>query len=280
MRIDAQSFTSAREQLEEAILERSKPVHTESWQGIDISKRPEMRTHELLNVSLEVPLGGVEYLGHWRRDVRPNLPWADDHFAERVCGAPINPGREWLNWPWGKNAEKFLDANGQFNHNYMERYWPRNAAQVKTPTYTPTDYWQALDRVSHTGYRVGLRGCYGDLESLVRLLADEPLTRQAWLPIFFPEDTGNADGNARKPCTLGYQIIVREERAHIFYPLRSCDFVRHYHDDVYMTIRLLLWVIEQCRSLNPYWKKVRPGTYTMHMTSLHVFENDMRELGQ
>lgn len=60
------------------------------------------------------------------------------------------------------------------------------------------------------------------------------------------------------------------------YYLRSCDFVRHFRDDVYLSIRLLLWVLEQCRLANPEmgWEDIKPGTFTMHITSLHCFETD------
>ena len=52
-----------------------------------------------------------------------------------------------------------------------------------------------------------------DYRTRVGRTVKEPHTRQAWIPLFFPEDTGVGDGG-RKPCTLGYQIIVREGNAH------------------------------------------------------------------
>ena len=80
----------------------------------------------------------------------------------------------------------------------------------------------------------------------------------------------------RVPCSLGYHFIMRNDELHIVYYLRSCDFVRHFRDDVYMTIRLLLWVLEQCRltTQDHPWDNVKTGTLTMHMTSLHIFKAD------
>jgi thymidylate synthase len=227
-----------------------------------------MQTIELLNVSFTMPLMGITNLDYWRQDVRPNLPWADKHFEERVCGEPINPGVEWANWPWGKNAEKFLDDRGMFDHNYMERYWPKVAGKWNKPTSYPGE----VDLSQLPTHR-GVRGEYGDMMDLVRLLANEPLTRQAWIPIFFPDDTGIGDGG-RKPCSLGYQFIVRDRSLHIYYPLRSCDFIRHFNDDIYLTLRLGLWVIEECQKLNPEWDNIKPGSLSMHCTSLHIFRND------
>lgn len=261
-------------------------VHTERWQGADISKRPDMVTHEVLNWHCDVPLFGEMSLDQYRLDIEPNLPWADNHFLERVGGEPLNPGVEWANWPWAASADKFREGGGKFNHTYMERLWPRWARQTSGGKLGTPEQSYGARRLPSAGQweqtlipHLGINGrFYGDLQDLVELLAFEPLTRQAWIPLFFPEDTGVGDGG-RKPCTLGYQFIRRGDQVHIYYPLRSCDFIRHFRDDVYLAIRLLLWVIEQCKVINPEaWKDAEPGHYVMHCTSLHVFANDYREM--
>jgi hypothetical protein len=273
--IQCKSFADVRTILAAKILEAPK-VRTERWQGVDATKNPALVSYELRNVEIEVPLQGDVDLDYWRADIRPNLPWADDHFKERVCGEPLNPGEQWKNWPWANSADRHRLENQRFNHTYMERLWPKWAGM-------------AFDHVVQYGVRrmpggrqmprQGINGNYGDLQDLVELLANEPYTRQAWIPLFFPEDTGRGDGG-RKPCTLGYQVLVRDDgdgaRAHIWYPLRSCDLIRHWADDCYMAVRLLLWIIMQCQIRRPdLWTGVLPGTYAMHCTSLHIFENDM-----
>lgn len=246
----------------------AKRVHTARWQGADVSKKPDMATRELLNISMSVSLPDTTDLDYYQQDIQPNLPWADNHFEERVSGRPLNPGQTWREWPWALSADKFRsDASGDepiFNHTYMERYWPKEAGHIsETRNFSNGDI-----------PRFGIRHEYGDLADLLVLLADEPDTRQAYIPIFFPEDTGKGDGG-RKPCTLGYQFIVRDNRLHVYYPMRSCDYVRHLRDDIYLTVRLLLWVLSQCQMLNPApWRHITPGTFTMHCTSLHMFEND------
>jgi hypothetical protein len=190
-------------------LAQSHKVHTEKWQGVDIGDKPEMVSYELMNYTFTHDLQGKVDLQHWRHDVQPNLPWADDHFEERVCGKPINPGVEWANWPWGGNAAKFLDKQGQFNHNYMERYWCKYAG-TSGPTRDAEHFdlrsclysWRGV-----TPHR-GIRNEYGDLNDLVQSLARNPLSRQEWFPIFHPEDVGEVIGG-RKPCSLGYQFWVR-----------------------------------------------------------------------
>lgn len=388
------SFTDVFLSLDQHFRLHSQLVHTEKWQGMDIRKKPEAATYELMNVCFSVPMA-TESLEWYRQAIKPNLPWADDHFLERVCGEPLNPGKEWRNWPWALSADNFregprgplipihdwaylagmIDGEGciyfrdtphfqgkiivyqsdpavlhylhelfkvgkvvrqsdhptelnsrihknemwrwqisaiaevtwvlenvvsllrikkdkavamserlkyrqteegvredagaprkllwgkewepRFNHSYMSRYWPKK-----------------LDSGSDMR---GHHWAYGDLNDVVELLHQEPLTRQAWMPIFFPEDTGIGDGG-RKPCTLGYQFLLRGAKLHIYYPLRSCDYYRHFRDDIYLTIRLLLWVLDRLREKNRHWNAVTPGDYTMHCTSLHLFRNDYHQM--
>lgn len=262
-------------------------IHTEKWQGVDISRKPEMATYEMLNYVFRVALYG-EDITQYQADIRPNLPWAEDHFLERVCGEPLNPGKEWANWPWGNHADKFRDEDGQFNHNYMERYWPKHAGNTDQGELKDTDLdpsYVARMRAElpdytpkHVYQNRGIRYPYGDLNDLVNQLLKEPNTRQAYMPIFFPEDTGAVHGG-RVPCTLGYHFIHRMGYLHINYYLRSCEVYRHFRDDCYLTVRLLLWVLDELRKKDPSkWMNVKPGIYSMYITSFHCFKNDMASL--
>jgi hypothetical protein len=272
-------FDAVLNQVRDAMRE-APVVHADRWQGMVVADSPMGRMIELHDVDLCVDLQGDEGLDHWRHDVRPNLPWADDHFLERVGGEPLNPGVQWANWPWGRSANRFRAADERFNHSYMERLWPRFArathdGRLHEVRGSESRRYPANDDLE--GHR-GIGWRYGDLQDLVELLAREPGTRQAWIPLFFPEDTGYGDGG-RKPCTLGYQMILRGERLHMYYPLRSCDFVRHLRDDVYLAVRLLLWTLERLRQHDAaFWDTVKPGLFHLHATSLHCFEHDRRNL--
>lgn len=242
----------------------SQPVHTEKWQGLEISERPEAEMREQLFVDFVSPIP-TEDLRQLARAIEPNLPWADNHFVqERVSGHPKNPGETWKDWPWGLSADSHRTEGEKFNHTYAERYWPKFAGMT---------HGGILESSHELSAREGIRYTYGDLEDLVDLLAREPLTRQAYLPIFFPEDTGVVHGG-RIPCTLGYHFIHRNGYLHIVYYIRSCDIYRHFRDDIYLTIRLLLWVLDRLRERDSSWGTVRPGMLRMHIVSLHCFVND------
>ena len=245
-------------------------VAVATWQSI---KAPQPMV-EVRNVSFTLDLPSTD-LEVYRKALMPNLPWADEHFVkERVSGDPINPGTTWRIWPYSRSANTHRregEQDPQFDHSYAERYWPKFAGT------TPTG---VLEETPPEGSgRQGYRFPYGDLDDLVEVLLDDPLTRQAYLPIWFPEDLGACRQHKRVPCTLGYHFILREGRLHCVYFMRSCDYIRHFRDDLYLTIRLLLWVLDQCSLADPAkWADVLPGDFTVHLTSLHMFESDRNAL--
>ncbi len=256
------NFNKVLKDLEEYFEHDSMLVHTDSWQGTKIKGNSQAQMCEVLHESLRVEMGHRE-LDIYREQIKPNLPWADNHFLERVGGQPLNPGVEWANWPWGNSADSHRDKFGQFNHNYMERYWPKYAGKTQDGT---VEGKRIRGTIPMNNY--GIRHEYGDLWDLVQLLMDDPSTRQAYLPIWFPEDTG-LDKSHRKPCTLGYHFIIRNGQLDITYYIRSCDFYRHLRDDIYMTVRLGLWILQQCGFDN-----IKMGRFNMHITSLHMFVGD------
>lgn len=247
------NFDSAVSALGAQLKHSGYPVMPKRWQSMDVQDRPEARMREVAFVSFRVPVASS--LAALRADIRPNLPWADRHFLEeRASGEPINPGTTWKIWPWASSADRFRTEGEQYSHSYAERYWPKKV---------------------HS--QVGIRYAVGDLSDVVTQLAEDPLTRQAYLPVFFPEDTG-AVHKQRVPCSIGYHFLHRAEWLHVHYMLRSCDFTRHLRDDLYLTARLLLWVLDRLREKDPYWKDVSPGMMEVNISSLHTFENDWRAL--
>lgn len=272
------NFENAIEGTRAKLKNGGEVVHSRRWQGVEIAANPNMACLEVTHLHLEIPMDGYEEdLEAYARHIKPDLPWADNHFEERVGGYPINPGTEFKNWPWnkGRGAESFLDRRGKFNHNYMERYWPKQAHVIAEPTASPSDYRSRYRDYFQTGKVTTMKGImyeYGDLKDVVDLMLDDPLTRQAYLPVWFPEDTGG--GNKRAPCTIGYHFMMRGDRLSVNYHIRSCDFVKHFRNDLYLTVRLVIWMMRQLRSRDPRWKDVRVGDFVMQIGSLHSFKPD------
>ncbi len=251
--------------LHHKIMDEGHPTFTGHWQSL--KGTPHSNTIELPNVCIAtlIPQDQSD-AALW---VEPNLPWAEDHFQERVGGEPTNPGYEYQNWPWYDPSWAAQGEERKFSHTYQERMWPRKAGIELQEDETPDEF------VDH----FGIRYRYGDLQDVVNLLAREPTTRQAYLPIWFPEDTGAHHGE-RVPCTLGYHFVLRGGLLHVTYFIRSCDFLRYFRDDVYMAMRLGQWILDKLDYGDPSapWAGVRMGFLHMHMVSLHIFEGDMGKM--
>lgn len=284
-------------------------VHTGEWQSMDTGASKAHATHELEDVSLV-----------WDRipsDIDSIFPavdqsWADDHFLERVRGVPYNPPPSHVNWPYAVrgNADhtrcRTCDSpdprthpavggggevtslcpdpfhsgqTGKFDHTYPERFWPQHAGH----DHTEADLWSDSDyRINPDvcGGREGIRFHLGDLSDVVDLLVRSPLTRQAYLPVWFPEDTGAVDGQ-RVPCTLGYHFMQRGSRLTCRYYIRSCDVYRHLSNDVWFAAMLTKWI---AREVNDRTRgqsvglHFRPGGLIMHISSLHAFVGDLPKI--
>lgn len=253
-----------------AKLLKADPVPVDSWQSM---KAPQPMP-EILNYSFTLELPPSLHVKDYRDAFRPNLPWADNHFVkERISGQPLNPGTTWREWPYARSADTHRregEDDPQFDHSYAERYWPKQAGRTSDGRLVKGRLYE-----DHQGIRFR----YGDLNDLLDLLEKDPLTRQAYLPVWFPEDLAAAVDSKRVPCTLGYHFIRRNEEFHCIYPMRSCDFIRHFRDDVYLTVRLQLWILSMLQfKERGKWGMVLPGTFTMHITSLHMFESDRKTL--
>lgn len=256
LRLNHRTFEGVVAEVSNEIINSAPQVDSLSWQGKQ-DEEGKFSTREIQNLVFEIAMPWP--LAILQQTMKPNLPWADEHFAERVGGVPLNPPPSNENWPFKQNGHAdHLDKDGQFSHTYPERYWPKIANGGKG-LYGPER-------------NVGIRFLYGDLKDLVKVLIEDPATRQAYLPVWFPEDLTAATGGERVPCTLGYHFMIRRGRIHVTYLIRACDFLRHFRDDVYMTIRLAQWVREQLDKAGIF---IELGNLTMHVMSMHVFEKDM-----
>lgn len=260
-----ESLKQAVWDIERLMASKGEQVKPKFWQATDVSAKPEAEMRELLYINFSAPIPSD--LWKLEAEVNPNMPWAEDHFQERVGGRPVNPGTTWVDWPWSNSADKHRISqgnNGKFNHNYMERYWPKLAG------YPVIEVNAGLHPV-HTGIRYE----YGDLLDVVSLMSRDILTRQAYMPVFFPEDTGAIHGG-RVPCSIGYHFMVRDNKLNVVYQLRSCDLFRHFRDDLYLTARLTQWVQEELKL--SYKIGVDLGNIYVMISSLHLFINDYNAL--
>ena len=218
--------------LRKLLYQNGKVIKTDTWQGK--SDHPEFL--ELLQ-----PVIKVQMLDD-PSDIA-DLPWAVEHFAERVSGIPLNPPPSHTKWRM-KTSDYMVD--GKFDHTYPERMWVK-------------------------GLMSGIRFEPGDLGDVVKLLQKDITTRQAVMPMYSYEDiTAGLEGR-RVPCSLSWNFIVRDNKMHCTYTMRSCDALRHLHNDMYFANMLVLWIIGQLE------QDIGLGTLQMSIMSLHCF-NQEKEL--
>jgi hypothetical protein len=284
------SFKEVRRELGESLLLRithGAVVKVPEWQSLPVEDKPMGETFELQNAIFccDIPENQPDTI----IEVEPNIPWAEEHFLERVSGKPYNPPPSAANWPFAQKGHADHTKDEKFSHTYPERMWPKAAGRwnmgyrlgvadedvedrrLVDERFTQVDgRWYIMNE--------GIRFKLGDLGDVVKQLARSPQTRQAYLPIWFPEDTGAVHGE-RVPCSLGYHFLIRAGQLHVTYFIRSCDFLRHFPDDVYMAMRLGQWVREQLGidgETQTY--NYDMGTLTMHMVSLHIFGGDIPKM--
>lgn len=221
----------------ENLLNHNNLINTNKWQAVEIP----YKMYEVNNICLKMNI--CKNIDDLSKETKADLPWSENHFKERLNGA-TNPGKEYLNWPYyikSKDDNRFK-GKGKFSHTYQERFWP------------PA--------------KNGIRFKMGDYNSIKERLKNDLTTRQAFLGIWHPEDQSN--NNERLPCTIGYWFKINNNKLDISYLIRSCDAVRHFKNDIYMTQRLAM---DMLNSLNN--NKIELGEMFMWIGSFHCFESDI-----
>ncbi len=165
------------------------------------------------------------------KDLSPTQPWADQEFCERILGidgTPVNPGEAWTT---RREVWKEFLKDGYFAYTYSERF--AQQSQV-------------------------LR--------IINRLSEDKDSRQLYVSIWNPTDTKNLGGISRVPCSLGYLIQVRKDHLNLTYLQRSCDFVTHFTNDIYLAWKFQEFVASQVN--------ISIGTITHWIGSLHIFKKD------
>ncbi len=162
-------------------------------------------------------------------ELEPSQPWAAVELRERLSGIPVNPGKAWTYRP--EVWQEFLH-DGRFAYTYSERM-----------------FWQ--------------------LGTIINELRTHPDSRQLWLSIWDPgRDILQLGGHGRVPCSLGYLFQLRKSRLNMTYFMRSCDYVTHFRNDVWLAVKLLEHVAQEVGT--------KPGDFTHFIGSFHVYAKDVK----
>lgn len=166
--------------------------------------------------------------------------WADAEFWERMDPTTDNPGVAWKKrihiW------EQFLNEKKEFDYTYSRRF----------------NEYESIDRV-------------------VTELKRNPDSRQAILSIWDRGiDIQGLGGAFRIPCSIYYQVLIREGKLHIIYNQRSADAVTHFGNDIYLAWQLGKYLTRLLA--NNGLSHLTQGYLYHNIGSLHVYNKDLETL--
>lgn len=210
------------------------------WQGEKVN----MPMVEILNFmnSHDMPQNLEDALSLYQCDRQ----WCLEHLKERLSGQPLNPPPS--HKIWNTKTENYLSKidKEKFSHTYPERY----------------NYGKLVEN--------GVRYKNGNLDDLIKLLQKDLYTRQAYFPMFCFEDINAGLQDERVPCTLGYYFYVNQDGLNCNYIIRSCDVIRHLHNDLFLTWGLCEYIAKKL--------DVKLGKMLFICFNLHCFKNDLYTL--
>lgn len=200
---------------------------------------------ELVGVAFKVDkplLRRDDVIGYLFRDEAERkkiIKYCKQEIKDRCSGKPLNPGRSYKiradMW------NKFLEGSGKFSYQYAERLWTND-----------------------------------QFETVINTLKNDAGTRQAVLSVWNPDKDmvpSKTGGGNRIPCSLNYQFLIRNNRLHCIYSMRSNDFLGHHVIDLYCASGLMEYVVKRLKSEYP---NLKVGTLTYVCGSLHCFHWDLK----
>jgi thymidylate synthase len=222
------NFNEALNEIKRDLSEMGVVVHPQTMQDKYVADNPDYQTKELQNYIYTVT-NPTESI----HQLKPSQPWADFEFYERIdeSAHPLNPG---MAWTARKEVWTEFLHQGKFAYTYNERY--------------------------HTS---------DQLRRLAREIIEHPDSRQLYLAMWDVEkDIPKLGGSGRVPCSLGYLFQKRGGKLNMTYMMRSCDFITHFQNDAFLSVRLL----EHMAILSG----TQAGNFTHFMGSLHVYSKDVK----
>lgn len=207
-------------------------VHPNSMQNKDVTGDDNYTTKEIINYSYA--LTNLFKVDYLFFAENKARVWADAEFQERVSSTYVNPGKAWEQRKhiWAE----FLNEKGRFDYSYNNRMFLSLNATIK---------------------------------ELIRNLD----SRQAIINVWDAQiDPTNLGGKKRIPCSMYYQILVRNNTVNIIYSQRSADVVTHLGNDIYLAYKLMEYVANEIG--------VKTGYLFHNIGSLHTYKKDWHILKQ
>ncbi len=165
------------------------------------------------------------------------IKYCEQEFKDRTSGKELNPGNSYKirQDMW----QKFMVGDGsKFDYTYSERM-----------------HWQ--------------------FENIIKNLEEDIHSRQALLQVFQAEtDNFKMGGDSRIPCSVDYQFLIRNKRLYCIYHMRSNDYFGHFPIDIYVTTRIMEFMVEKLKKTYP---DLKMGSLVYFCGSLHAYNWDLKK---
>lgn len=180
------------------------------------------------------------------------MKYVEQEFSDRVGGVPLNPGNSYQHrlavW------NEFLH-DGKFSYTYSERISPQLPKIMQELRLRPDT-------------RQGIINIHSNV-STVWYDTDQGVA-PGWR-VERSQDLQNTGGTGRIPCSMYYQLMIRESKVDLIYTMRSCDFLTHFPVDIALALRLQDWAAKQLG--------LDTGRFTYFTGSLHAYQKDLETRG-
>ena len=259
MRIFSNPAEAVKE-VERDVYEMGILTHPQTMQDKDVKDDPEYTTKEVRGYSFKINgwdynfddiLKVIEYF--FPDQIDAISLYCLDEIKDRMCGVALNPGNAYKHRPevW----DEFLH-DGKFAYTYSERM----EQQVQAALYELKDRPDTRQGIItiHTNICPTCDGQVADTtaeENEVRISADFV----------------NKGGGGRIPCSMYYQLMIREDKLDLIYTMRSCDLLTHFPIDISLALMTQQWFASRL--------DLPMGTFTYFAGSLHAYFKDIKNRG-
>ena len=259
MRIFSNPAEAVKE-VERDVYEMGILTHPQTMQDKDVKDDPEYTTKEVRGYSFKI--NGWDYnfddilkvIEHFFPDQVDAISlYCLDEIKERLGGVALNPGKayKWRTEVW----DEFLH-DGKFAYTYSERIADQVNAVLNELKDRP-DTRQGIITI-HTNI---CPMCDGQV-------ADTPAEENE---VRISADFVNKGGGGRIPCSMYYQLMIREAKLDLIYTMRSCDLLTHFPIDISLALMTQQWFASRL--------DLPMGTFTYFTGSLHAYFKDIKNRG-
>jgi len=259
MRIYQNLFEAARE-TERELFEMGIAVAPQTMQDKNVANDPAYITKEIRGYGFKIVDWAVnmvhikKVLEYFFKEEKDSVfSYILTELRDRTSAKVFNPGHAYLH---RQELWKEFLYDGKFAYTYSERMNPQLQTILQELKINP-ETRQAIINI-HSNICPLIDGQVEDTgaeENRVSISAD----------------LDNRGGGSRVPCSMYYQIMIREKKVDLIYTMRSCDFLIHFPVDICLALLLQDWFAGKL--------ELKTGVFTYFVGSLHAYQHDMQIRG-